>query len=94
MDAITSQNKGPELQTRREKDITLSEHVRLAVDKYVNQLDGHPPGGLYAMVISEVERPLIEAILEHSNQNQTTAAHALGISRSTLRKKIIEYNIK
>lgn len=73
--------------------ITLSTHVKQAVDDYFAQLNGHTAADLYAMVISEVEKPLLETALHHSGQNQTKAAKALGLSRSTLRKKLDQYGI-
>jgi Fis family transcriptional regulator len=45
------------------------------------------------MVLSEVERPLLEAVLAHTGSNQSKAARVLGISRSTLRKKLIQYHL-
>ncbi len=94
MGALAKDDQTITLKTRRDGDITLSEYVRLSVDHYFEQLNGHPPNGLYALVIGEVEKPLVEAVLEHTNQNQTKAANALGLSRSTLRKKMIQYDIK
>ncbi|MGR9052764.1 MAG: helix-turn-helix domain-containing protein [Gammaproteobacteria bacterium] len=73
--------------------IPLSVHVRQAVDLYFAQLNGHDASGLYTMVIGEVEKPLLEAALEHAGHNQTKAAKVLGLSRSTLRKKLIQYGI-
>lgn len=73
--------------------VPLSLQVRQAVDLYFTQLNGHDAAGLYAMVIAEVEKPLIEATLEHSGHNQTKAAKVLGLSRSTLRKKMDQYGI-
>jgi Fis family transcriptional regulator len=46
------------------------------------------------MVIEEVERPLIETVLDYAQGNQTQAARLLGISRSTLRKKMAHYGIR
>ena len=73
--------------------IPLSAYVKQTVDVYFSQLNGHEIVGLHAMVISEVERPLLEAALVHSGHNQTKAAKALGLSRSTLRKKLEYYGI-
>ncbi|SMF93584.1 Fis family transcriptional regulator, factor for inversion stimulation protein [Methylomagnum ishizawai] len=72
----------------------LSEQVRLALRHYFAGLDGHAATGLYAMVISEVEKPLIETVLEHCGHNQSRAAQVLGLSRSTLRKKMNQYGIE
>ena len=45
-------------------------------------------GTLYDRIIGEVERPLIEAMLQRHAQNQLRAARALGINRNTLRKRL------
>ncbi len=71
----------------------LSEHVRAALDGYFARLDGHPTNDLYQMVLAEVERPLFETVLRHTGSNQTRAATLLGISRSTLRKKLTQYGM-
>ncbi len=43
---------------------------------------------LHALIISEVERPLIQQVLNATRGNQSKAAEILGINRNTLRKKI------
>jgi two-component system nitrogen regulation response regulator GlnG len=48
---------------------------------------------LYNTLISAVERPLIEVVLERAGGNQVKAADMLGINRNTLRKKITELGI-
>jgi Fis family transcriptional regulator, factor for inversion stimulation protein len=73
--------------------IPLSAHVKQTVGLYFSQLNGHDAVDLYAMVLSEVEKPLLQATLEHTGHNQTKAAKALGLSRSTLRKKLDQYGI-
>ncbi len=73
--------------------VTLSDHVKETVEQYFSQLNGHDTAGLYAMVISEVEKPLLEATLKYCNDNQTKASKILGLSRSTLRKKIELYQL-
>lgn len=71
----------------------LSELVRTALRHYFATLDGLNPIELHAMVISEVEKPLIETVLDHCGHNQSKAAQILGLSRSTLRKKMTHYGI-
>jgi len=46
------------------------------------------------MVIRNVERPMIEVILDQAEGNQSIAAEMLGINRNTLRKKMQSLNIK
>ncbi len=71
----------------------LSIHVKKTMEHYFAQLNGHDTTGLHAMVISEVEKPLIEAALEYCGHNQTKASKILGLSRSTLRKKLDLYGL-
>jgi Fis family transcriptional regulator len=72
----------------------LARSVRRAIDGYIRDLDGEKPHRVYDMVISCVERPLIEAVLNHVEGNQTHAAEMLGINRNTLRKKMKTHGIK
>ncbi len=82
------------LMDRRKKTaVPLSMYVRQTVEQYFSQLNGHDVVGLHAMVISEVEKPLLKSALEHSGFNQSKAAKALGLSRSTLRKKLELYGL-
>ncbi len=71
----------------------LRECVREALTAYFKQLDGHAAADLYKLVMSEVEQPLLETVMHYSEGNQTRAARALGISRSTLRKKLAHYGL-
>ncbi len=73
--------------------IPLSTHVKEAIDLYFKQMKGHDTANLYQMVISEVEKPLLIAVLEQAGYNQSKAAKMLGLSRSTLRKKLDYYHI-
>lgn len=71
----------------------LRECVRDALTSYFNQLDGYSADGLYQMVMAEVESPLFETVMKYTEGNQTKAAALLGISRSTLRKKLNLYHL-
>jgi Fis family transcriptional regulator len=73
--------------------IPLRSHVQTALSDYFEKLDGHPTCGLYKLIITEVEKPLLEAALRHAGGNQTRAAEILGINRTTLRKKLRLYDI-
>ena len=90
-----SQKNAEVINIDRKKPATmpLSVHIKQMVGLYFAQLNGHDAVDLYQMVISEVEKPLLEATLEHTGYNQTKAAKALGLSRSTLRKKLEQYGI-
>lgn len=71
----------------------LSEHVRICVESYFTQLNGHDSNDLYQLVLGAVEKPLLETALKHSDYNQSKTAKVLGMSRSTLRKKLEQYGI-
>jgi Fis family transcriptional regulator len=75
-------------------DGLLSEHVRSAVERYFEQLEGYQANNLYEMVLHEIERPLIETVLRQCGHNQSRTAQLLGLSRSTLRKKMIQHGIE
>ena len=72
----------------------IADCVRRALDKYFKDLDGEKPRSVYDMVIRNVERPLLEVVLDQAEGNQTIAAEMLGINRNTLRKKMQLLKIK
>ncbi len=72
---------------------TLCESVRLSLKNYLAQLDGQPPAKLYDLVLAQVEKPLIEMILQLTAHNQSKTAKMLGLSRGTLRKKMAIYDL-
>ena len=67
--------------------------VRAAMRDYFHNLGDHSVENLYQMVLQEVEQPLLETVLQQTGGNQTRAARVLGISRSTLRKKLTQYGL-
>jgi Fis family transcriptional regulator, factor for inversion stimulation protein len=67
--------------------------VEQALKLYFEELQGEGTAGLYDLVIAEVEKPLLEAVLRHAGGNQSKAARYLGINRNTLRKKLSQYGI-
>ncbi|MBV1869401.1 MAG: DNA-binding transcriptional regulator Fis [Gammaproteobacteria bacterium] len=73
--------------------LTLRDNVAQAMDSYFNLLDGSDVTDVYRLVMSEVEAPLLESVLKHTNGNQTKAAEVLGLNRGTLRKKLKIYGL-
>lgn len=72
---------------------TLRCCVEKALRSYFDHLEGHDAADLYAMVMTEVEMPLLKVVLEHTQENQSRAAEMLGMNRGTLRKKLKQYNM-
>jgi Fis family transcriptional regulator len=90
----TPVNTNKEFKVRKENaELPLRDCVRHAVDAYFKNLDGHSCEGLYALLLSEVEKPLLESVMRHTGSNQSRSAEVLGISRSTMRKKLKQYHI-
>lgn len=73
---------------------TLRDSVEAAMRNYFSQLGDQTASNIYEMVISEVEAPLLEAVMQFTKGNQSKAAILLGISRGTLRKKLKHYGIE
>ena len=72
----------------------LRSHVRSALTQYFQQLEGQDTINLYQLVLGEIEPPLMEAVMEYTRGNQSKAAVLLGLSRSTLRKKLKQYQLE
>ncbi|GAB2796382.1 DNA-binding transcriptional regulator Fis [Halomonas shantousis] len=70
---------------------TLRESVEQAMQRYFAHLDGETVTDLYAMVLAEVEAPLLVEVMRYADGNQTRAAEMLGLNRGTLRKKLKQY---
>jgi Fis family transcriptional regulator len=72
----------------------IGKTVEKSLDEYFRKLDGEPPHGIYDMVITHVERAMIESVMTRTNGNQTQAADILGLNRNTLRSKLAKYGIR
>lgn len=71
----------------------ISDCVRRNLNRYFRDLDGENPHAIYGMVLACVEKPMLEVVMKQAEGNQTIAAEMLGISRSTLRRKLAEHDI-
>lgn len=72
---------------------TLRACVSSVLNEYFAQVDPELINGLYDMVLSEVEAPLLEAVMQKARSNQSRAAQMLGMNRGTLRKKLKQYDL-
>ncbi|MGB8434769.1 MAG: helix-turn-helix domain-containing protein [Burkholderiales bacterium] len=78
----------------KQQSSEIADCIRKSLDRYFTDLDGARPRAVYDMVIKNVEKPLLEAVLTQADGNQTIAAQMLGINRNTLRKKMAQHKIK
>ena len=67
--------------------------VRRMLHQYFDDHDGDDPHAVFGMVLSEIEVPMLQVVLERTGGNQTRAARVLGINRGTLRKKLAQYGL-
>ena len=74
-------------------DFFLEDYLESKLGGFVKDMKNGAARNLHPMLISAVERPLLTRVLQETNGNQIQAAHLLGLSRNTLRKKITELRI-
>ena len=80
-------------QTHQTVQRPLRDSVQQALRNYLAQLNGQDVTELYDMVLSEVEAPMLDIIMQYTRGNQTRAATMMGINRGTLRKKLKKYGM-
>ncbi|WP_304335130.1 Fis family transcriptional regulator [Conchiformibius steedae] len=71
----------------------IAQCIEQNLDKYFHDLQGENPSDVYAMVLLQVERPLLGYVLNMCGGNQSQAARILGLNRNTLRKKLAEQGL-
>jgi len=71
----------------------LAKAVTTALEKYFTELNGESATAVYDMVLTCVERPMLEVVMRQAGNNQTVAAQILGINRNTLRKKLSDHGL-
>ncbi|MCZ6731682.1 MAG: DNA-binding transcriptional regulator Fis [Gammaproteobacteria bacterium] len=79
---MTTRSEGP-----------LAACVKNALERYFRELDGEDAIDLYDMVLAQMEKPLLEMVMNHTGSNQCKAAEMLGINRNTLRKKLKSHGL-
>ena len=71
----------------------IEQSVRMSLESYLRDLGDSEPNGMYNMVVNVVEKPLLEVVMQHADNNQSKAAQWLGLNRNTLRKKLLEHQL-
>ena len=74
-------------------NVNIQECVRTSLESYLQDLGESEPNGMYTMLVNVVERPLLEVVMLHADNNQSRAAQWLGLNRNTLRKKLLEHKL-
>ena len=72
---------------------TLRGDVERALHNSFPRLEGADVTDVYNLVLSEVEAPLLETVMNYVKGNQTKASELLGLNRGTLRKKLKQYDL-
>lgn len=72
----------------------LEEILEDRLSSFFNRFDVKHLKNLHNMVLQRVERPLFSLVLQQTKGNQVRAAQLLGMNRNTLRKKLIEYQLR
>ncbi len=71
----------------------LEECVRDSLEIYFKDLRGVEPTAMYDMILKVVEKPLLDVVMKHADNNQSRAADWLGINRNTLRRKLLDHKL-
>ncbi|MAK56081.1 MAG: Fis family transcriptional regulator [Pusillimonas sp.] len=72
----------------------IEQCVREHLERYFADLGDTEPHDILTMVVNCVEKPVLQIALEKTHGNQSKAAAMLGITRSTLRKKLAAHNLQ
>ena len=76
-----------------ENNQTIRQCVESSLQDYLEKVEIEHISELYNLVLSEVEPPLLQAVMNHTRSNQCKAAKMLGLNRGTLRKKLKQYGM-
>jgi Fis family transcriptional regulator len=79
--------------TEDPKSTTLNQVVKETLRNYFSNIGNEQPIDFYSILLEEIERPLLEVLINHTDYNQVKMANILGISRGTLRKKLKQYGM-
>ena len=72
----------------------LADLLRLRVSRLLEELGGGPVEGLYAVVMREAERGVLQAALERAGGRRAEAAALLGLHRNSLRRRMRETGLE
>ncbi|WP_312566030.1 helix-turn-helix domain-containing protein [Comamonas sp.] len=81
------------MSTQDNDNLSVEECVRANLEMYFRDLGGETPSNMYDMLLRLVEKPLLDVVMQQSDNNQSRAAQWLGLNRNTLRKKLLEHDM-
>ena len=81
------------LETVAVDNLTLRQAVKDTLRNYFTNIGSEQPVDFYSILLEEIERPLLETLINYTHYNQVKMANILGISRGTLRKKLKQYGM-
>ena len=70
---------------------TLSDSISDLISDKLAHKKTHKISDLYKSILNVIEPPMLDAIMAFTRYNQSKAAKCLGLSKSTLRKKLIQH---
>ncbi|WP_284619215.1 Fis family transcriptional regulator [Aquabacterium humicola] len=71
----------------------IEECIRDSLEQYFKDLRGTEPHSVHDMIVGAVEKPMLEVVMRHADNNQSKAADWLGINRNTLRRKLLDHKL-
>lgn len=77
----------------KEKIKPFGQYIKRSLKRYFADLKGTDPADLHQQLTEELERHLFAYVLTHTDGNISRTAKILGISRTTLRKKLSQYDM-
>ena len=94
MTATRKRKKNAPRKSPRSNNGSLCTHVRDVMEKYFSDLDGHQPTEVYELILSQIEVPLFETVLDYTGGNVSRAAEILGLNRATFRSRLKKYDMQ
>ena len=76
------------------KDVSLYDLLKREIKRMAVGIGEKGQGNIYPLIVGEVERYLIDVILNEVDFNCVSATRLLGISRSTLYRKMEEFKMR
>jgi Fis family transcriptional regulator len=94
MNSATRKKKSRPQKTQANASGSMGNHVKEVMEKYFRDMDGHEPADVYELILTQIEIPLFESVLDYAGGNVSRAAEILGLNRGTFRNRLKKYNIQ